>query len=98
MKKQIFNHFVKSIAKLFEISEQEMFLQGKKRSIVDARQLLYFLCVNREMRYSTIQEHLKERGLDVAHTTIIHGVKQMQERMNHDADVVSIINTINRSI
>lgn len=98
MKKQIFNQFIKSITKLFEISEQDMFAKSKKRSVVDARQLLYFLCVNRDMRYTTIQEYLLERGVVVSHTTIIHGVKQMQERMNEDRDIVSIINTINRAI
>jgi chromosomal replication initiation ATPase DnaA len=75
-----------------------MFAKSKKRSVVDARQLLYFLCVNRDMRYTTIQEYLLERGVVVSHTTIIHGVKQMQERMNEDRDIVSIINTINRAI
>ena len=98
MKKQIFNHFIKSITKLFNITEDEMFAQSKKRSVVDARQLLYFLCALRDMRYSTTQEYLKERGVDVSHTTIIHGVKQMQLRMNEDKDIASIINTINRSI
>lgn len=98
MKKQIFNQFIKSITKLFEISEQDMFAKSKKRSVVDARQLLYFLCVNRDMRYTTIQEYLLERGVSVSHTTIIHGVKQMQQRMNEDRDIVSIINTINRVI
>ena len=98
MKKQIFNHFIKSIVKLFDITEDEMFAQSKKRSIVDARQLLYFLCALRDMRYSTIQEYLKERDVDVSHTTIIHGVKQMQLRMNEDKDIASIISTINRSI
>jgi chromosomal replication initiation ATPase DnaA len=75
-----------------------MFAQSKKRSVVDARQLLYFLCALRDMRYTTIQEYLKERDVDVSHTTIIHGVKQMQLRMNEDKDIASIINTINRSI
>jgi chromosomal replication initiation ATPase DnaA len=98
MKKQIFNHFIKSITKLFDITEGEMFAHSKKRSIVDARQLLYFLCALRDMRYSTIQEYLKERDVDVSHTTIIHGVKQMQLRMNEDRDIASIISTINRSI
>jgi chromosomal replication initiation ATPase DnaA len=75
-----------------------MFAKSKKRSVVDARQLLYFLCVNRDMRYTTIQEYLLERDVVVSHTTIMHGVKQMQQRMNEDRDIVSIINTINRVI
>jgi chromosomal replication initiation ATPase DnaA len=50
------------------------------------------------MRYTTIQEYLLERDVVVSHTTIMHGVKQMQQRMNEDRDIVSIINTINRVI
>lgn len=98
MKKQIFNHFIKSIIKLFDISEEEMFSQTKKRSIVESRQLLYFLCANRDIKVSTTQEYLLERGVKVSHTTIAHGISQIQSRMNEDRDVVSIVNSINRSI
>ena len=50
MKKEIFNNYADTIAKEFHLSLDEMFARSKKRDIVDARQMLYYLCMERPMR------------------------------------------------
>ena len=46
MKKDFFNKYVKAVASHFNFTIEEMFVQSKRRDIVDARQILYYLCIN----------------------------------------------------
>ena len=50
MKKDIFDIYATTIAKKFHLSLDEMFTKTRRRDIVDARQLLYYLCMERPMR------------------------------------------------
>ena len=43
MKKNIFDQYATAIAKQFHLSLDQMFSPNKRRDIVDARQMLYYL-------------------------------------------------------
>ncbi len=43
MKKQLFDKYVKAVATQFHFTIEEMFMKSKRRDIVDARQILYYL-------------------------------------------------------
>ena len=49
MKKEIFNTYANSIAKQFHLTLDEMFTKTKKRNIVDARQMLWWLCMENKL-------------------------------------------------
>ena len=82
MKKAIFDQYVNAIAKQFHFTMDEMFLKSKRRDVVDARQILYYLCMERPIRISYIKRFLKEYNYEVGHSTIIHGYKQAKELIN----------------
>ncbi len=58
----------------------------KRRDIVDARHLLYFLCYKRPMQIRYIQEYMGKNGYEVGHSSIIHGIAQVKEKMKVDND------------
>jgi len=41
---------------------------------------------------------MEENGYKVGHSTIIHGIKQIREKSEHDADYQIIINNIKECI
>jgi len=94
MKAHIFNTYVGVICDTFQISKKELFRKTKARANVTARQSLYYICFERPMRVVEIQTMMRKNGLEVPHTTILHGINAMRKRMTLDKDYQSIINQI----
>ena len=86
MKKEVFNMYAKSVAEVFGIDVSELFSKSRKRELVDARQLLYYLCYNRPMRISMIQDLMNENGYETKHSPIINGIKSMNNKLKEDPD------------
>ena len=97
MKRDIFEYYAHSIAKQFHISLDELFTQTKTSHIVDARQLLYFLCIKRNFKKSYIQTFLKEYGYTASHSTITYGIEQAEKLIQHDQDFASMIKNIQKN-
>ena len=90
--KKLFDQYVKAVATQFHFTVEEMFVQSKRRDIVDARQILYYLCMERPIRISYICRFLKEYNYDVGHSTIIHGYKEAKKLVESDPDYKDFIN------
>ena len=71
-----------------------MFTKTKRREIVDARQMLYYLCMERPIRISYIQRFMEEAGLSVCHSTIIHGYKKAKEMIDKDQDFKDVVSEL----
>jgi len=98
MKADVFIQYVDIISKMFRISKEEMFSKSKNRDVVDARQLLYYLCSVRPMRISYIQRYMNDNGCDVKHSTIIHGINAVTKKMSEDRDYVSIVRKLESKV
>ena len=94
MKKEIFDSYTKAIAKQFHLTLDEIFENSKKRHIVDARQMLYYACMERPIRLSYIKKFLEEYGYEVQHSTILHGYKQAKDLIDTDPDYKKMIEEI----
>ena len=94
MKKMIFEKYVQEVAKVFELPELDLFIKSKERSKVDARHLLYYLCKRRPMRITYIQDFMVRRGYIINHSSIIHGINEVEERVGEDKDYLTIIKRI----
>ena len=94
MKKDFFNKYVKAVASHFNFTIEEMFVQSKRRDIVDARQILYYLCMERPIRISYICRFLKEHNYNVGHSTIIHGYKEAKKLVESDPDYKNLVKNI----
>ena len=94
MKKEIFDGYAKRVAKQFHLTLDEMFTPTKRRDVVDARQMLYYLCMDRPIRISYIQRFLEQYGFSVTHSTIIHGYNKAKELIETDVDVNNLVSNI----
>lgn len=98
MKSDIFSQYADAIVKLFRIDKAELFSKNKRRDLVDARQLLYYLCHKRPMALIYIQNFMKDNGYDINHSTIIHSIKAVEKRLMEDRDYASVVNNIQRKV
>jgi chromosomal replication initiation ATPase DnaA len=98
MKSDIFGQYVDRIAELFRIDKSEMFSKNKRRDLVDARQLLYYLCYTRPMAIIYIQNFMKENGYVISHSTIIHSIGVVERRINEDRDYASVVTNIQKRV
>tara|TARA_R110000803_G_scaffold42481_1_gene91045 strand:+ start:1234 stop:1527 length:294 start_codon:yes stop_codon:yes gene_type:complete len=94
MKKDIFDSYAKSLAEKFGITLAEMFTKNNRQDIVDARYMLYFLCIERLIKISYIQKFMLDSGLKVGHSTVRHGYKKAKKAISADSDYKQLINDI----
>jgi len=94
----VFNHYVERVVDLFGITKEDFFSKNKKRSIVDARQLVYYLCAKRPMQIIYIERYMSEGGYSIAHPSIIHGITAVEKRIAEDKDYVSIVKEVERAV
>ena len=91
MKKQIFNDYAEAVAQQFHLTLDEMFTTSKRRDIVDARQVLYYLCIERQIKVSYIKRFLEPYNFKVEYSTILHGFKRAKKLIEEDSDVKDMI-------
>ena len=94
MKKQIFDDYATAVAKTFHLTLDEMFTSSRRGDIVDARQMLYYLCMERPIRISYIQRFLESYDFKVTHSTIIHGYNKAKDLISNDTDVNNLVQEI----
>jgi len=94
MKQNIFDTYANAVAKQFHLTLDQMFSKSQRRDIVDARQMLYFICMERPIRLSYIQRFMEENGCDVTHSTIIHGYKRAKQLIEEDSDYKEVVRQI----
>tara|TARA_B100000780_G_C20921731_1_gene367198 strand:+ start:53 stop:349 length:297 start_codon:yes stop_codon:yes gene_type:complete len=94
MKKKIFNQYVDKVCYIFGIEKETLFTKTKRRDVVDARHLLYYLCRIRPMNLTYIQEYMMENGYNIMHSSIHHGVKIVTKKMESDPDYIKNVEDI----
>ena len=90
MKRKVFDAYATAIAKEFHLELDQMFSPARRRDIVDARQMLYYLCI----RLSYIQTFMEQNDCPVQHSTILHGYKKAKELIDNDKDYQQIVEGI----
>ena len=95
MKQNIFDAYVKQVTDLFDISENEIFEKSKRRDVVDARHLIYYLCFHRPMKLKSIQKYMGQRGYEIGHSSIIHGIQMVREQVLNDQDYKKVLDNLN---
>jgi chromosomal replication initiation ATPase DnaA len=91
MKHDVFNQYVDRIVEFFSIDKEELFSKCKKRELVDARHLLYYLCFMRPMKKKYIENYMRDNGYSIRHHSIIHGIEVVKEKLKLDQDYVYVV-------
>ena len=98
MKQDVFNQYVDRVIDLFGITKEVFFSKTKKREVVDARQLIYYLCAKRPMQITYIERYMNDAGYEIKHSSIIHGISAVEKRIAEDKDYVSVVKEVERAV
>ena len=98
MKEEVFNQYVQKITKLFGITKNELFLKSRKRNIVDARQLLYYLCFNRQMQIVIIKDFMSHNGYKIDNPSVVNGIHKVDQKIKEDRDYKTVVRDIDESV
>jgi chromosomal replication initiation ATPase DnaA len=98
MKEDVFNQYVDRVIDIFNIDRETLFSRSKQRHIVDARQLLYYLCYNRQMRLITIKNYMLDNGASVLHNSIVNGINNVKVKLVEDKDYQTIIRELEKAV
>jgi len=94
MKQEVFNEVTKRVTNKTKVGKKALFTKTKKQDVVDARQILFWLCRDAGISVSYIQKYAKHNGLSITHSTIIHGVNRMTNMMEEDDYVKQLITSL----
>ena len=94
MKYKLFKKFIERILEHMEISHADLFEKSRKKSVVEARQLLYYLCFKRGMRPTEIKDYMTREGHSIEHTTILYGIREITNTIDYDKDFKVIADSI----
>lgn len=95
MKYALFNKLATQVSVAFGMEEKYLFQKNKKASIVDARYLLYYLCLENKIQLTNIQKYMENRGYQIPHSTIHYGIKRVNKKVSEDKDYQIVIDRIN---
>lgn len=98
MKEEIFNQYVERVCDMFGISISDFYTKSKKRELADARQLVYYLCVDRNIEIVYIQKYMSNNGYVTPHSTISHGVSIVKEKVSNDEDYSNVVKEMNKAV
>mgnify|MGYP006077458093 FL=1 len=92
MKEYIFTQYLLNISHYLKINDTDLFTLSKKRHIVEARRLLWFLCSEHGMTPTEIKRHTKNlSSRDFQRSTIDRGIVSIKETIRKDPDYLVII-------
>lgn len=98
MNNVIFDKYVDEVCNLFSIKKEELFSKVRTKHVVEARQMVFYLCYNRPMGLNLIKSYTLSSGLNIAHTSILHGIRSIGHKRSVSRDYDSAINRIERAV
>lgn len=98
MKKEIFLQYVNAVIDIWDVDRDEFFSGSKKKDVVEARQMMYYLCSKRNMRLTNIQKFMAEEGYDPNHGSIHRGIKSITKKINSDPDYKVVTERIENAV
>ena len=94
MKAKLFNNYLWQVARVTKVKKEKFFEKSKKRHLVDARHMLYYLCKENGVKVGYIQKYMADNGFETGHSSIIHGVNIMKEKVKEDKDLAHVLGKI----
>ena len=97
MKEYIFTQYLNNICAHLGIDSSDLFVKTKGAGVVEARQLLYYLChVKRQMGLTEIMGYTSNQGFHEDQANIKRSCERVEERLNSDPDYAHIITKLDR--
>jgi len=94
MKKDIFNKYANLVAAKFNLTQEDLFAKNRREDIVDARSILYYLCLERPIKTSYIKTFMEDNGHKTSPSNILHGYRKAEKLIEEDFDFKKLIEDI----
>lgn len=99
MKKILFDQFVERIAQVFGLKDPSaIFMRSKRQDIVDARQILFFLCHDRGISLADILRMMADNGLPIKHPAVINGIRKIKGKVESDPDYKFFVDKVHSKV
>mgnify|MGYP003649803873 FL=1 len=96
MKKHIFDKFVDNICSHTKIKKEDLLKKNKFADVVLARQTLFYVCYNRGIKKSIINQYMTDEGYDIGNSAINHGISVIKDLVEKDPDFRIIIHKLSK--
>jgi chromosomal replication initiation ATPase DnaA len=97
MKEYIFKQYIDNICAHMGIHSSDLFVKSREAGVVEARQLLYYLCHNkRQMGFTEIKSYTDNAGFEQDVSNIKKAVDRVEEKISSDPDYVHIVNKLDK--
>jgi chromosomal replication initiation ATPase DnaA len=98
MKSKVFKQISSKVMEAFDLDVETM-SSDRRRSSVEARQMLYYIARRRNIRLVDIQDLMNDVfGVRPSHTSVIHGIKTTEKKVREDNDFHVVASRINQSV
>ena len=95
MKEYIFIQYLQNICSHLGIESSDLFVKSREQRIVDARQLLYYLCVEKSnMGLTEITGYVNNQDFDEDQPNILRSVESFRQKVANDSDLKVIIRKV----
>ena len=81
---EYFDDLMATVAEYFGEKPETLLSISQRRGVVDARQVLFYLCHINGIKTCYIQSHLEDRGKTTSHSNIIHGINRITKLVKED--------------
>lgn len=85
-----FDMIVETTAEFFKLNPDVIFSHSRSRSIADARQIVMYLC----KKHTDLSNKGIGRRLNREHSTVLHGVKAVADRMDVEPEIAEAVSKI----
>lgn len=85
-----FDMIVETTAEYFNINPDAIFSKSRVRDVADARQIIMYLA----QKLTSLSSNVIGQKLNRSHTTVLHGIQQVDNRVNFTKDLQDVVGAI----
>ncbi len=98
-KEEALQKIEKVVVEKLQVPADSLFNKSKKRNHIDARQIYFYLCKDRNIRPCYIQDYIfSEHNHKMAHSNILYGQDKIRNEMRVDSDLRDLIKELKCSV
>jgi len=94
MKKHIFDKFARAVSEHTKLNKEDIFTKTKLADIVLARQTLFYVCHQRGLTKTMINQYMSDEGYNIGKAAVSHSISVINFLIEKDSDFKAIIDKL----